>query len=502
MSTWQQDIQKYNTLVNHFNGKGVKFIAVPDLDEGGPANIYRQWRTMEAGLCYIPSDAIVLKGRTDKFLLRKDIISAFINNDFRVDGLDRLNKDILAVEHISTSLPFMAKDMIFLGTASAIRKILHYSVRTKYVADYIYNGIGPECFLWLELAKQNNEVMQLIQKLDFRFISNHVIEQHLLESIDTIDNNILFLYHKWIEVFEQNLCFISDILMCDEKVSWVIDEGIWKYIIGDRTSYNQLKSLMLTKQPEHPQLSQSENLNGVFLYQNNNSEEITVEHPFESIQEEIRQDYSPQMSDVVLIRSRLIDQELSKQVPHPKNLEDALHWNIRQRDRNTLQMAYQWMMNNDSNLKYITLDNQIFVLERMLDFFTFSNNQIAIDNTIKSLPKLFKATSLLKTRVAEYYFRHQKLWKALYWFYMAYVENKKDLGINHGLGCTLLDLKLPRIAIKYLKQAHNTAPFDQTAIFTLFRATVETKNFNEANKLKALLNGNLLIEANNILKGK
>ena len=493
VSTWQQDINTNKQLVDHFKNKGVRFIAVPDLDEGGPANIYRQWRTIEAGLNYIDADAVVLKGRTDKFLLRKDIIYAFIQDDFTDEVASFLDNDTLAVEHITISLPFMAKDMIFLGTVKAIRKILHYSLRTKYIADHIFNGIGPECFLWLELASNDQYTMQIVQKIDFRQISNKILDENLLEDEHDIDNNIVYLYHKWIEVFDKELCFLTDVLKCNKKQSWIIDEGTWRYKIGDRDEYEKLKSIIAHKEYFPPDLYKAKNLNGSYEYLEN--KEADYSFPFDEMQNQFYTDFSPEMSDIVLIRQKIINHELSKNNPDTEKLSKAIHWNIRQRDRGTLHMVYEWLMASSEEVRYVQYKDQVFTVERIVDFFTFSNDQEAIDATIEKLKYIFKYTPLLQTRVAEYYFKKQKLFKALYWFYLAYIQDSNSLGINHGLGCTLLDLKFPRLAVHFLKKAHRIAPFDQTAIFTLFRANVEIKKLNEAKRLKALLHGNLLIEA-------
>lgn len=494
VSTWQSDIQRFSDFVNHFSSLSVQFISVPDVAVGGPANIYRQWRTMEAGIGYIPTDHIVLKGRTDKFLLRKDIISAFIRGSFKSEQF--LSEHLLSVEHITTSLPFMAKDMIFMGTVQAIRKILHYSVRTSMVADHIYNGIGPECFLWLEFAKMDHNIMSMIQKIDFRSLSNSMVEDsRFFEK----DNNILYLYHKWIEVFEKELCFISDVLECEERQPWLIDEGTWKYQIGDRTAYNDLKAHVTLHQPYAPEIMEAENLNGAHRYLPRTSEIEVYNHPFPGLQESIHTEYSPERSDIVLIRIQIITQELGKEQPNVSILQKALHWNIRQRDRSTLDMVYEWIMQKSPKLEYVDPSDRIFVIERIVDFFTFSNDQVSIDKTISTVPELFKSTALLRTRVAEYYFHHRLLWKALYWFYLSSRMDDTNLGVNHGIGCTLLDLGYPRLANRFLKKAHKISPFDQTAIFTLLRSFALIDNQKEALRLSELLTGHLHHEANKIL---
>ncbi|HGY8625397.1 TPA: hypothetical protein ACNTUM_004790, partial [Escherichia coli] len=73
------------------------------------------------------------------------------------------------------------------------------------------------------------------------------------------------------------------------------------------------------------------------------------------------------------------------------------------------------------------------------------------------------------------------------------------LGVNHGLGCTLLDLGFPRLALKYLRQANAIQPQDQTASFTLIRCLARCNKKSEAKILMNNLSGHLRVEAERIL---
>ncbi|MDC0415201.1 hypothetical protein OAM25_02505 [Gammaproteobacteria bacterium] len=493
VSTWKNDINQHNKFIRYFHKRNVKFIGSPELDITGPANIYRQWRTIEAGLNYIDDDKLVLKGRTDKFLLRKDIIRSFIESKFQSNCLDQLSKHTLAVEHFSTSLPFMAKDMIFLGTVSAIRKILHFSVRTKYLADHIYNGIGPECFLWLELASNNNILMQLVQNTDLRFVSNDIIEKGLPLAIKESKKDIIYLYNEWIKTFDENLCFISDVLQCKEVEPFLVNEGSYKYEIGDRSSYEQVKLLISKESPVQITLSDI-GIEKKYFTDDKAQEDEDIEHPFKDIKQEIRDDDIT--ANIVLIRDKIIKKELYSANPDTASLKDALHWNIRQRHRDTIDMVYDWIEKNDSRkLLYISKEDIVFVIERSFDFFCFSNDFESIDKSILNFTKYFKSSASLSTRVAEHFFRINKKLRALYWFIKSYRIKNDSLGVNHGLGCTLLDLGLPGFACIFLRKAYAIAPHDQTVIFTSFRANLKSKNFKESNMYKGLLKGQLYTEA-------
>ncbi|EFL6449389.1 tetratricopeptide repeat protein [Escherichia coli] len=509
ISTWHEDINKNLQLFRWIASNDIKVVGSAGIDSGGPANIFRQWRTLEAGLSIVSSDSLILKGRTDKFLLRKDVIEAFVKAEGSDPALQMaIKQDKLAVEHISLSLPFMAKDMIYIGTVTAIRKIMHYSVRTKYVADHIFHGIGPECFLWLESCSSDQELMQLIQKIDFRFISNELMKNNCIFEYDwsQIKPQICLLYSKWYHSFDSNFTFLSDIIKCHKSPSWVINEGLYKYQTGDREDYERLRFILESVTPTSLLNCASElcflNSTDTFTLESNSDNsylEWKPELPFLEDIDRIRNDYSREYSDIVLLRSKLIQRMLVSQNPDPKKLTQALKWNIRQRDNETLNMVYNWMMSADDNIKYVSHDDRLFVLERILDSFTFIADNVAIENTIEILKDYFKKSPQLSVRVAESYFRKGKLYYSLYWFWLSYKGLPGHLGVNHGLGCTLLDLGFPRLALKYLRQANAIQPQDQTASFTLIRCLARCNKKSEAKILMNNLSGHLRVEAERIL---
>lgn len=71
--------------------------------------------------------------------------------------------------------------------------------------------------------------------------------------------------------------------------------------------------------------------------------------PFRDKLEEIRNIEKREYSDIVILRQKLISNELSKINPDANLLSNALAWNIRQRDRDTLEMVYHWMLEHDKN---------------------------------------------------------------------------------------------------------------------------------------------------------
>jgi hypothetical protein len=504
VSTWHDDISANLPFFSWMMEHEVRVIGSASIDKGGPANVFRQWRTLDAGLSALDSDRIILKGRTDKFLARKDVIDAFLRMPEDSPQLMQLaHSKKLAIEHVSLSLPFMAKDMIYLGSAVAIRQIVHYSVRTRYCADHIFNGIGPECFLWLEFCSDVHEVMIAIQKIDLRQVSNKLTSNGNVTRFDwsQLPPHLLQLYRYWIRVFDDNLLFLTDVLDCTPVPSWIIDEGSWRYQVGDRTEFDFLKK-QLEQLPKvmQTELDKAPYLNSVREYSTTDGVVGVVPTVFNEFIELIRHSMERTYSDIVLLRKFIIEQELGKSAPDREKLSKALHWNIRQRDRSTLKMVYDWMMTNAPECRSVKDADKVFTIERMVDLFVFAENRAAIEKTIQTIPQFFKSTALLRARVAEYHFTKGHRLRALYWFILSYWLDSRGGGVNHGLGCTLLDLGFPRLALTYLRKAHSAMPADQTAIFTLIRALHAIRKSSEAHTLTQAITGNLRIEAERILR--
>lgn len=503
VSTWHEDIAVNKPLISWIMKKGIRVVGSASLDVGGPANVFRQWRTMEAGLSHISNGNIVLKGRTDKFLLRKDAIDAFLRTPIDApEFVELAESQKLAVEHVTISLPFMAKDMVYLGSVAGIRRIMHYSVRTQYVADHIFNGIGPECFLWLESCAHSQDVMTMIQKVEFKEISNLLMSEGSVDKFDwsRLPPHVVALFRQWFNVFDENFLFLSDVIPCTPSPSWPIDEGSWRYQTGDRKEYEMIKGLVdVLPEVASPSLEEAPFLNSAKEYSYELEETVEPTFPFPADIDDIRSNDERKFSDIVLLRQALIDRELAKEQPDQAALASALRWNIRQRDRHTLQTVYDWLMSDAKECAYLSEADKVFVIERMVDLFTFKADQNAIERTIASVPSYFKGSGLLRTRMAEHYFTKRKLYRALYWFFLSHRSTPDSLGVNHGLGCTLLDLSYPRLALRYLRKAHAVMPADQTAAFTLIRGLHACRKYVEAKVMMQQLTGALRVEAERIL---
>ncbi len=501
VATWHEDITARQPFFNWLVMEGIKVVGVASINEGGPANVFRQWRTLEAGLSIVPDDAIVLKGRTDKFLLRKDVIDAFLSPTADAALAQLAVGGKLAVEHVSLSLPYMARDMVYLGSPKAMRGMLHYSVRTHYCADHVFNGIGPECFLWLEYSRSSSFVMTLIQRLDLRTVSNNVMVNGTVDRFDwsTLHPVIVALYQEWINTFDDNFLFLTDVLACNPVPSWPIDEGSWRYQIGDRKEYEHLRHA-IAGLPASTEVNPEglPFLNSTKQYVGSAGPAEKPSLPFVEMLDEIRNNDDRRYSDIVVLRQIVIEHELASATPDKAALRSALHWNIRQRDRSTLKQCYDWIMAKAPQCAYLSEPDQVFVVERMVDWYTFSSDRDGIAKAIEQMPHLFAKSPALRIRMAEHHFTLQNRWKALYWFWQSY-RDQTGLGVNHGLGCTLLDLGYPSLALKYLRRAHAASPQDQTAAFTLIRALSATSRRKEGLSIIPMLTGNLRVEAERIL---
>ena len=493
VSTWHEDLVSCKELIDYYYSRGVIFLGSASLSTGGPANIYRQWRTFDAALSFLQDEDIVLKSRTDKVLLRKDILLSFIFADQnQVSAIREANK--VGVEHISTTLPFMAKDMYFLGTVNNLRTLTSYSVRTSFIADHIFNGIGPEVFLWLEYARNLNSVMKSIQSCDFRFISNRFIEAEESGStiIDVLSHEEISLFKNWFYVFDKHLCFISDVLNSSYSPSWIIDEGIWRYKTGDRPDYEALKnkfdySGVNPNAYDHETNYFDSLLNSTSIYQSNDKSNanLPLSAPLAEIYQDIIHNLDSEFSNMVIIRSKIIEQYLNSSSSYSiSDVKNALHWNIRQRDNQTLYIVFEWLTKRSPNLSLVSSSDSIFVVERIFDMFKFKGDQDSIGKNIPKLPHIINSNASLLITSAEYYFTINRKWRALYFFVRAYLINDSSLGVNHGLGCTLLDLGFNYPALFFLRRAHNKYPNDNVASFTLYRCLLKLKLFANADQLK------------------
>lgn len=493
VSTWHDDLLAYREIIDYFHSRGVIFLGTASLATGGPANIYRQWRTFDAALTFLEDDDIVLKSRTDKVLLRKDILLSFIfAEDSQILAIRQSNK--VGVEHISITLPFMAKDMYFLGSVNNLRALTSYSVRTSFIADHIFNGIGPEVFLWLEYARNLNSVLKTIQSFDLRFISNKVIEAESngKSILDILSSDEVSLFINWFSLFDYHLCFISDVLNSSISPSWLIDEGIWRYKTGDRPDYELLKkkfnySLVNTNSSQNYTGLSLCSLNSTSLYQSHESKisKLPLSDPLVDIYDDIIQNLDPEYSNMVLIRNKIIDQYLNSNKAYSiQDIKNALHWNIRQRDNQTLYNVFDWLTSNSPNIVLVSREDSIFVVERIFDMFKFKGDQDSIGKYIPKLIRLINGNSLLLITAAEYYFSENQKLRALYFFVRAYLIDNSSLGVNHGLGCTLLDLGFNYPALVFLRRTHSIYPHDNVACFTLYRCLLKLKKLSEAHQLK------------------
>lgn len=475
ISTWRSEELRNQSFISWAKSYGIDFVFSDDLTSGGPANYFRQMRTLDNGISDLGDSDIVFKTRTDKALLRKDALRAFVNQCAGTRLSEHLGNR-LALEHISFTVPFMAKDMVLLGRADSMRKAISYTERTRYVAESIYTGMGPEVFMWLEYAATRSSLTNILANCDLRAVSNDLVQ--LTEDSEIIEyfrknRRVAYLYSLWVETFRHNFTFLSDSLGVREVQPWLIDEGSWKYQIGDREALKRLSRLI-----------PSERESGFGGQEKGKPLSRIRNNPFTALPEEKLEDIfandSAENSEIVLIRRSIISEFLSEPNPNDGQFRQALQFNIRHRDAATLLEIKSWFLTNNKNLKYVTKEDLIFVLERCLDLSALRGNW----SERKELANLARRRGLLSAsillNIAESKYSDRRILGSVFWFSRAWRADPNSLGTNHGLGSILLDLRLTSLALRFLLKASEIAPQDPTAAWTLFRCFVRMRKIAEA----------------------
>lgn len=496
ISTWRTDATRHPDFVAWAESLGVKFKYSEEINYGGPANYFRQMVTLDAGLLDLEDSDVVLKTRTDKALLRKDVFNSFIQKSVTKDFSRNLG-DKLAIEHFSISVPFMAKDMVLLGTARTLRRAVSFTERTRYVAASTYFGMGPEVFMWLEYAKDSKLVMNAIRDFDFRIISSEIVGRYLsgnLQDWFSKNTGIANLYSEWIRVFESEFCFLSEILQTREIRPWTIDEGSWKYLIGDKSDLHLIKAALplrsLTPKVDNPtKWSSSDALSGQNSFSNLSKEAV----------EQILSSTEYEHSDIVLIRRKVIKEYLSSGKGREEFIQ-AMKMNIRHRDSEALSTVKGWVLEGSRLLDVIDKDDLLFALEKNIELASLKSDWAERAILVRWGKSKGFSSSLVSLTLAETYYSNRKPVPALYWFFKSWQRERDSLGVNHGLGCVLLDLRMTRLAVKFLEKAHGIAPHDKIASWTLLRAYARLRQYDKAKNLLHLIEEAHLVEAERILR--
>ncbi len=485
VSTWKEEAIANPKFISWAQSMGITFKLSDSVNYGGPANYVRQMLTLDAGLDDFPADEIVFKTRTDKALLRKDAIRAFISASSSDELLATL-ANRLAIEHISTTVPFMAKDMILMGRTSSIRELVSFSERTRHIAEYIYWGMGPEVFLWLEYARNLPGITAKLRNQDLRETSTQLCRDLADDQFENAlrKNAILReLFSEWIKVFDQRFLFISETLGVRAIQPWLVDEGSWRYQIGDRPDLEKMRQAVRSQACEKNQ-SLSTSAQDIFTLQSHN--------PFTSLPDtqifEILESLEQSNSDIILIRRKIIFSFLQG---HPNAADEnsfaqALSKNLRHRDPEIIESVIEWMQTRSPNLRHVSNADKIFALERAIERASLQGDFTKREALIGIARDQKLSSSILTLQAAEVNYSNRRPIRALVSFIRAYRLDPNSLGPNHGLGCVLLDLRLARLAEKYLSEAHRISPQDQTAAWTLFRCSI---------RLGRLTNSKYLIQA-------
>lgn len=481
VSTWKEDAQRNQDFVRWAEDLGVTFVLSESVNEGGPGNFIRQMITLDAGLEHVGPEDIVLKSRTDKSLQRKDVIGSFISSSSNSKLRTALASKV-AIEHISTTVPFMAKDMILIGRATAIKEYVSFSLRAKFQANYIFSGMGPEVFLWLEYVRSNNRLFKLLREFDLRWASTNFCEA--IESGrfgEELNQHpaVVELFKLWFDLFERRFTFISETLGTASVPSWIIDEGSWKYQIGDRQEFEHVRRLV----SQIPVSNTKAPISRKSRFVAPNSNPFTDLSPSEA--HEAIGTVSVDYSDIVVIRRRVINRGISESsLPSADAVfRNALIRNLKHRDPEAIQLVCNWIESGDANIKNLDRLDLIFALERAMDLAVLRGDWGRRANLVRLARRFRLVSNSLILNMAEDFYSSRKPLRALVFFLRAFKGEPESLGANHGLGSVLLDLRLNRLAFRFLEKASRMAPQDETAAWTLFRCSVRLKDVYRAQLL-------------------
>lgn len=131
-TTWNSQFAQHKELFHKLERLGVALVFVSDIDEGGPSNMWRQYRLLDHGLRVCSQNSFILKARTDKTLQIlekfKPVIELTRQGNFPKanEGPTKLFKYKLAVPYVGLNFLFFVKDIVFFGHKDDLKELTHY----------------------------------------------------------------------------------------------------------------------------------------------------------------------------------------------------------------------------------------------------------------------------------------------------------------------------------------------------------------------------------------
>lgn len=148
VSTWFDEIDRNVGLRKALTNLGVGIVESTDATTPGMNHMWRQFRTLDQGVRYVPSGAWVFKARTDRTSMYINGMRAALSNleDWScrspADAELALFRRRLIVSYISTSFPFLTKDVAFCGLREDLLKLGHFEHWTEITG---VEAVWPEC---------------------------------------------------------------------------------------------------------------------------------------------------------------------------------------------------------------------------------------------------------------------------------------------------------------------------------------------------------------------
>ncbi|WP_075201843.1 hypothetical protein, partial [Floricoccus tropicus] len=150
LSTWSNDIDKFNSLRDKIIAQNIKIIEIDsienrvEINRTNSINYMRQAMQFQAALDILPNDVFILKCRTDRALEHLNKIEKYINNDpNKIDYKDNIidiNVNIpkifdypITILNPKTQRILHFSDFVFWGHISDVRKLLNFDISELFL---------------------------------------------------------------------------------------------------------------------------------------------------------------------------------------------------------------------------------------------------------------------------------------------------------------------------------------------------------------------------------
>jgi hypothetical protein len=130
ISTWIGEFDRYQDFKNNLIDHGIEIVESAQASEGGLANTWRQYLAFDQGVLDLDDETLIVKARTDKMstylpwirLALQTKLHLFEGNQEKLKVFERK----VLVPYFSLSMPFLIKDVSFIGLKKDLKKFCHF----------------------------------------------------------------------------------------------------------------------------------------------------------------------------------------------------------------------------------------------------------------------------------------------------------------------------------------------------------------------------------------